>query len=233
MEWWQIFLLTAIVVIVGVVGEVYVRLAPQRERRNEERRKLQKAVKNALERGIIVQAKAYRSVRLSELEEAGDNSYIQPNLRAKLVHIVDLAREYDDWRLESWRIVNSEVKRLAQTSEFKKLNDSLMVLLGGDVYGIFSGHEGHFSEPVYQAVYQGNLTFELARDAVLERRWDLSKKVDDEIIRLRDVVESGQFHKCIEELKVVQDWRQSLKMLRNVRDGLLEKAQLILKEVRQ
>jgi len=231
MEWWQILILTAVVAVAGVAGEVYLRLAPQRELRREERQKAQKAIKDELEQKIIPKAKTYRSVELTQLQELTDNRYIPRELRMKLADVIRLAREYGEWRVESWRIVNSEANRLAQTSAFKELNDSLTALIGGNLYDILSGYEGHFSEPVYQAIYEGNLTFELARDAVLEHRWDLSKKVDDKTIKLKDAVESEQFHKCIEQLKAVQDWRQSLRMLRNVRERLLERAQSVLKEV--
>ena len=62
MEWWQIILITAIVVIIGAASEVYVRLSPQRELRKQERHKAQKAIKSGLESEINTKAKTYRSV---------------------------------------------------------------------------------------------------------------------------------------------------------------------------
>ena len=75
------------------------------------------------------------------------------------------------------------------------------MIVGGSVDGVLCGYEGHFSEPIYQALYGGDLTFEIARNALLNRRWDASATIDDRATTLKEVIEGAQFHKLVEELK--------------------------------
>jgi len=95
--------------------------------------------------------------------------------------------------------------------------------------------EGSSSEGIYKAIYEGNLTFELARDSIMKDRWDEKVKITDTTsggteLKLKDVVEGKDFHKLVEELKGLQD-RESIKMLRDAQRRFLERAEAILKEV--
>ena len=85
-------------------------------------------------------------------------------------------------------------------------------------------------ERLCQTIFEGNLTFEIVKDAILEGQWEKSTKTGDETIKLKDLVESGEFHTLIEELKQLQG-RKSFKMLTETRARLLKKARVTLKEV--
>jgi hypothetical protein len=235
MEWWQIFALTAIVAIIGVAGEVWLRLAPQRERQKEERQKAKATVKIELQESLIHKANAYKPVKLGELQKIIKSPYISRNLCAKLTDIASLGKEYDDWRHESWQVVNTEISRMNEDSQYKDLNESLRAIVGGGLREAFSGYDGHYSEPTYKAVYEGKLTFDLARDSFSERRWEQSATVKAGLfgkkkITLTDVLGGAQFHRFIEELQQLQK-RKCFNMLREVRKILIENAQAISKEV--
>ena len=72
------------------------------------------------------------------------------------------------------------------------------------------------------------LKADLSRRLSLKQRHIGLSDFGDEIIKLKDVIESGEFHKFIEELQALQKW-QSTKMLRNARTRLMEKANLYLR----
>ena len=204
-----------------------MRLGPAVRKQREEARTA-KATMGKLIQDIIDNATEFKLLRLGELEKITRNTLISKNLRRKLTEIIDVAKEYEKWRHESWQIVNTEVRRVALGREFKKLDESLRIF-GEGLVGIFSGQEYSIGEAVYQAVYDGNLTFELARDSILKHRWEQSAPVGEETITLKDIVEGAPFHKFIEELQQLHN-RESLKMLREVRKTLLENAKPILKE---
>ena len=228
MNWWQIILLASIVAIAGVAGEVYLRLSPQRERRKKEKQEILQKIKEELERGIAANIKLYRYARIGQLENARNEVFLSARLRKLIANMLDIVREYEGWRHESWNIVNFGVKNLSLSAEFKDLSESLNLF--GYGLGAFEGRENDIAEKIYQATYNGNLSFELARDSILEGRWDSWTKVGNGIITLKDIIESAKFHKFIEELKNLEG-RLPLKKLRESQSGLLEAAQSLLKEI--
>ena len=223
MEW----IIGALIGVFTIGIQFYIWVWPRLQRNAAEKKEAKLKMKGGLEIAIK-EAKEYRGFGLGEFGGIIADSRIPQKLRREVRELIGFATECRDWRYESWQVVNTQVKLLARSDEFKKL-DKEFKLFDKTLQEEFYGYDGTPSERIYQAIYDGNLTFELARNAILHNRWGEEKKVNDGVMKFKDVIESGQFHKFIEELKQLQE-RRSLKMLRSARERLTENAQLILKE---
>ncbi|GAG22882.1 unnamed protein product, partial [marine sediment metagenome] len=161
------------------------------------------------------------------------NVYTLEKTRRKLRELQSLAQEYENWRYEAWRIISTKAE--VASKSFEDLDASFRRFFRGGIDEVFGGMEGSSSEGIYKAIYEGKLTFELARDSIMKDRWDEKVKITDTTsggteLKLKDVVECKDFHKLVEELKGLQD-REFIKMLRDAQRRFLERAEAILKEV--
>ena len=227
MEWWQI--LSTLAGIFIAISQFYVWVWPVIKRNASGKKEAKLGIQGPLDIAIGC-VEAYERANVGSLEKAFKNAPISKKLYKQLNELVKLGIKYNGWNHEAWQIVNTEISRMAESSQYKYLNESLGPLVGGGLLEAFSGYEGHPSDPIYKAVYARNLTFELARDAFSKRRWDQSATVGGKKITLTDVVDGAQFHRFIEELQQLQN-RKSLQMLREVRKTFLENAKPLLKEI--
>lgn len=229
MEWWQIVIPLA--AVAGAFFEFYARFLPAKRKRGEEKQNAKAALKKALG-DITNKVEEYEYLeRQSRLREWVTNAFVPKRWRPKLAELADLAEEYNEWRWESWRTTKVEIQlSLKQLSLDEMLNPF-------GLSGMLSeGRERTPGEAIHKAIYQGNLTFELAKEATLKDKWDSLVKVQEKDsggekeLRLKEVIEGKAFHSFLEELQKLQE-RESIKMLRNIQLRLLNKAQTIMEAI--
>jgi hypothetical protein len=231
MEWWQIILMAAVVAIAGVMGEVYLRLAPLREKRNIESNKAITTIRNTLQNNTLIVE--FKLLSLGEIEEIANNIYLPKKLRRDLREIIGLATEYSKWRYECYEVINAEVR--AQSKQYPILDEAFMAVFHSDFESTMNGIDGSRSEEIYKAIYKGILTFEIMKESVLKGRWESKikiryKSIEEQEMMFKDILESEYFHRVFKELVKLQD-REPIKLLRNIQARLLQKVQLLLEEV--
>lgn len=233
MALWQI-LGWIIAALLGLPAAIYYSLR-LKSRWDENKEKQHNAVVQAKESlmDIISEAKNYKfeGWRLTNLV----NDFSTPKkLRAKLSELARLAEESGRWRYEAGQIINKEAELASR--EFEDLDKLFVRIFHSNLASVFRGVERTPSEGIYIAIYNGNLSFELARDSVLKDRWESKVKFKDEAsgeekeLRFRDVVEGKEFHNFIERLQKLQD-RESIKMLREVQARFVYRAEGVMREV--
>lgn len=225
MEWWIGWFTAG---LLGIPAAIYysLRLKSRWEGNRERRRSAKAEVKEVLSKAID-DANQYEYVDLPLQERLRDTS-LPKTLREGLGELVRAGQEYERWRSESCQIVRSEFMVL-MTGDFKHLMESLKLFFS--FYSIFVRRGG-----IFRAMCAENLTFEVARQLVLEDRRDWSAKAGQEApeeereLRLRDVVDGKEFHELIGKLKELES-RESIKLLRDVQARFVEQAQAIMREI--
>lgn len=217
--------------LVTAFVEIYIRFLPQWRGRRQEEQDAKVEVNRAL-MDLISEVKNYKFESLRLKNRVNDPS-TPKRLRAQLSELARLAEECGRWRYEAWQIINKEAELASR--EFEELDKSFVRIFHSDLASVFRGVERTPSEGIYIAIYNRNLSFELARDSVLKDRWESKVKFKDgasgeeKELRFRDVVEGKEFHNFIERLQQLQD-RESIKMLRDLVARFLKTAEDLLKE---
>ncbi len=225
MEW----VIGSIVGALTIIIQFYIWIFPRLRKNTIEKKNIKLKLKQALE-AAIKNSEKYKDFRLSELKNIKDDPHITKKIRSQINELENLASECLSWLNESYLVIRTEVISLSKDTKYKELNDSLISLFNSNIDGVFVGYNDHFSAPIFNSIYKGNLTFEIVRDSLAERRWDQSRKTGDKIITIKEVVESQYMHNLVEELQFLQE-RQCFKMLRKIHKSFKEKASLLQEEV--
>lgn len=229
MEWWQIIMTLA--VTAGAVFEFYARFLPAKRKRGEEKQNAKAVLKKALG-DITSKVEEYEYLeRESGLREWVTNAFVPKRWQSKLVELAELAEEYNEWRWESWRTTKVEIQLALKELSLDEMLNSF------GLSGMLSeGRKQTPGEAIHKAIYQGNLTFELAKEAMLKDRWDSVTKAQDKDsggekeLRLKEVIEGEAFHNLIDELQKLQK-RELIKMFKNTQLRLLNKTQTIIEAI--
>jgi hypothetical protein len=225
MQW----VIGSVVGALTIIIQFYIWVWPRLQKNTLEKQAANQKLKQGLE-VATKKAENYGDYGLDKLREIIADPQITERLRSQVKELESLASECIDWRNESWLVIRAEVMRLAIENKYTWLNDSLILFFNSNIDGVLSGYYGHFSEPIFESIYKGNLSFELVRDSLAERRWDQSKQIGDKVITIKEVVESNHVHKLVEELQQLQK-RLCFQRLRELRQLFIEKALSLLKEV--
>ena len=229
MEWWQI--VTSLAVVVGAAFEFSARFLPAKRKRREEKQNAKATLKKALG-DITNKVQAYEYLeRQSRLREWVTSAFVPKRWRPKLAELADLTEEYNEWRWESWCTTKVEIQLALKNLSLDEMLNSF------GLSGMLSeGRERTPGEVIHKVIYQGNLTFELAKEATLKDRWDSVVKVQDKDsgegkeLKLKEAVEGKAFHDLVDELQRLQK-REVIKSLRDTQLRLLNKAQIIMKAI--
>jgi hypothetical protein len=229
MEWWQI--VSAVAAVFIAISQYYVWVLPIQRRKKQESKDTKAVVKKAL-KDVINRIQEYEYLeRRSKLREWVNNAFIPKKWRKELAELANLAEEYDKWRWESYQVIRAEFQLVAASQRFEdKHLDEWLRIFG--LWEVTEGRERGPGETIYKAIYSANLTFGLAKEAMLENRRDLLRKAQKETsgeeieIKLRDIVESDAFYRLTKELRGLQE-RETIKTVREIRAELLRKAKLL------
>lgn len=229
MEWWQIVI--SLAAVTGAFFEFYARFLPAKRKRGEEKQNAKAALKKTLG-DITNKVQEYENLEpQSRLREWVTNAFVPKRWRPKLAELADLAEEYHEWRWESWRTTKVEIQLALKEPNLDETLNSF------GLSGMLSeGRERTPGEAIHKAIYQGNLTFELAKEAMLKDRRDSVIKVQDKDsggekeLRLKEVIEGEAFHNLIDKLQKLQK-RELIKMFKNTQLRLLNKTQTIIEAI--
>jgi len=230
MEWWIGWVIAG---LLGLPAAIYYSL--RLKSRWKESKDKQQHAKGEVEKAlgdIISQIQEYENLkRQSKLREWTNNTLVPKRRRKELNELANLAEEYHKWRWESYQVIRGEFQLAAASQRFEdKHLDEWLRIFG--LYEVTEGREREPGETIYKAIYSANLTFELAKDAMLENRRDLLLRVPKETsgeeieIKLRDIVESDAFYRLTKGLQELQE-RETIKTVREIRAELLRKAKFI------
>lgn len=229
MEWWQI--VSAVAAVFIAISQYYVWVLPIQKRKNQESKDTKAAVKKAL-MDVINQIQEYEALeRQSKLREWDNNPFIPKRWRKELTELADLAKEYYKWRWESYQVIRAAFQLVAANQRFEDTPlDEWLKIFG--LWETTEGRERGPGETIYKAIYSANLTFELAKEAMLENKRELIRKVQNKIsgeeigIKLRDIVESDAFYGLVKGLQELQE-RETIKIVREIRAELLSKGKFM------
>ena len=200
-----------------------------REKRNIEIKVAKAAIRNTL-RNNESSLEYFKYFSLGEIQEISNNAvYIPKKLLRELSEIIDLANEYNTWRHECYEVINAEVR--AQSKQYPFLDEAFLKVFRSGFEYVLDGVDGSRSEEIYRAIYQGDLTFDKAKESLLKGYWDNRvtiryKSSDEKELMFKDIIEGEDFHRFCTELIKLQK-RESLVILRDTRSKLLEKQNLV------
>ncbi len=162
-------------------------LATWKENR-EKKRQARLEIQGQLE---IIEAyvQTYDWESTSSLEKAYKDAPISKRLVKELDELTKLASEYFGWRYECFKVINAEVR--AQSKQFSTLNDAIRLVYHSNLEGMFSGTEGSASYGIYKAIYKGELTFDMAKESILEGNWDREIVIQGKNIMFSDIINGG------------------------------------------
>ena len=224
-----VYIVLAVAAIATSLFEFYIRFLPAWKENREKKRQARVEIQAQLE---IFEAfvEFYDWGGIGSLEKAYKDVPISKRLVKELDELIKLALEYYRWRYECFEVINAEVR--AQGNQFSTLNDVFGLVFRSNLEGMFGGTEGSASYGIYKAIYNGELTFDMAKESILKGNWDREIVIQGKNVMFKDIIDGGDFHKFIKSLRKLQN-RESIKTLRDAQARFLEKARLILKEVGQ
>ncbi|MBI2851552.1 MAG: hypothetical protein HYX84_00395 [Chloroflexi bacterium] len=234
---WIYYLLAGITGLAIALMEFYVRFLPAWRTSRAKKQETIELVGQAMEQ-TIDSAKKYEYIYFRGQLDSGDYTYelraligelpISKKLSKKLGELEEkLAAEYNEWLFECLNVVRAEIGM--HMGKYPILEQILKDCFGTSPENVLDNCG------VCQAVLEGYLTFEKAREAVLRDRWETQVKVkvpsgEEKTVLFKDFLEGSDFHSLVKKLTELQE-RKSIKELRAARSKFLEKAQLILREV--
>ena len=221
-----IYVVIAVAALATAIFGFYVRFLPAWKENRKKKQKAKLEIQARVEIAIAY-VESYDWAGIGSLEKAFTEAPISKRLHEELDDLIKYALEYFRWRHECFQVVNAEVR--AQSKQFSTLNDVFSLVFGSNLEGIFGGTEGSASYGIYNAIYKGELTFDMAKESILKGNWDREVVTQGKNVMFKGIIDGGDFHKFIESLRKLQN-RESIKTLRDAQARFLEKARLILKE---
>lgn len=217
--------------LLGLPAAIYysIRLKSRREEGKHKRRDANIKVRSVVTDAISM-VKDYASIDEGQFQKLIDNVPISKKLRRELYKLKRIAEQYKIWRGEAWEIVHDKV--VIEQLFFKEVDESLKQVSEG-ISGVFNKEH---TPDIYKAIYQGNLTPELAKESLLKYRRDSTVKFKDSATGeererpFRDVVEGEQFNSFVNSLIQLHN-RESIKMLREMHARFIDRTEAILNEV--